>query len=65
MIVHTNCTVTRRTMGVSSAAVADSIGADNRATSFGFLFALGYIGFSVSAGVSGFFSRVRPPSIQL
>lgn len=45
------------TMGVTSAAVADIVSAENRATAFGFLFAIWSIGFCVAAGVAGFFSR--------
>jgi hypothetical protein len=50
-----------RVMGVTSAAVADIVSPENRATAFGFLFGVWSIGFCASAGLAGLFSRVRRP----
>ncbi|GLD92805.1 hypothetical protein PINS_up001384 [Pythium insidiosum] len=45
------------TMGIGSAAVADVVSPENRAAAFGLLYAVSSIGFCVSAGMAGLFSR--------
>ncbi|TMW66286.1 hypothetical protein Poli38472_004051 [Pythium oligandrum] len=45
------------TMGIGSAAIADIVSPENRATAFGILFAAFSIGYCISAGLAGLFTR--------